>query len=67
MLFALKLLLPLLVLECPGGSFESRELWRFGGVMKGSAPGTVSSVRPARAFGAVAMYDGESGKGLGIV
>jgi hypothetical protein len=44
-----------------------RELCRFGGVMNGSAPGIASSVRPARAFGAVAMYEGESANRFGTV
>ena len=51
-LFPLMLLLLLFDLACPGGSFESREFCRFGCTMNGSAPGTTSSVRPARAFGA---------------
>lgn len=51
-LFALILLLLLFDLACPGGSFDNREFCRFGGAMKGSAPGTASSVRPTRAFGA---------------
>lgn len=33
--------------------------------MKGSAPGTVSSVRPAREFGALARNDGVSGTPIG--
>jgi hypothetical protein len=60
-LFALMLLLLLLVLACPGGAFDNRELWRLMGVTKGSAPGRASSVRPALEFGALARNDGVSG------
>jgi len=60
-LLALILLLRLFVLVCPGGGFDNRELCRFTVPTKGSAPGTVSSVRPIREFGALARKDGESG------
>jgi len=61
MLFALMLLLLLFERPCPGGIFDKRELCRFTGVMKGSAPGIASSVRPVRAFGARARKDGVFG------
>lgn len=61
MLFALILLLLLFVLACPGGAFDKRELCLFIGGMKGSAPGTVSSVRPTREFGALATWEGVVG------
>jgi len=60
MLFVLMLLLRLFERVCPGGALDNRELCRFGGVMKGSAPGMVSSVRPARAFGALATTEWSS-------
>lgn len=60
MLFVLMLLLRLFERACPGGAFDNRELCRFGGVMNGSAPGMVSSVRPARAFGALATTEWNS-------
>jgi hypothetical protein len=61
MLLALRLLRRLLDLACPGGALERRELCLFMGGMKGSAPGMVSSVRPARELGARAMEEGDSG------
>jgi len=60
MLFTLMLLLVLFDRLCPGRAFDKRELCRFIGGMKGSAPGTVSSVSPARAFGALARNEGVS-------
>lgn len=60
-LLALILLLRLFVLIWPGGGFDNREFCRFTVPIKGSAPGTVSSVRPIREFGALARKDGESG------
>jgi hypothetical protein len=60
-LFALALLLLLFVLTWPGGGFDNRELCRFTVPTKGSAPGTVSSVRPIREFGALARKEGEPG------
>jgi len=59
-LLALVLLLRLFVRMWPGGAFDSRELCRFTLPTKGSAPGTVSSVRPTREFGALARKEGES-------
>jgi hypothetical protein len=55
------LLLLLFDLVWPGGGFDNRELCRFIVPTKGSAPGIVSSVRPFRAFGALARKDGEPG------
>lgn len=55
------LLLLLFVLICPGGGFDNRELCRFTVPIKGSAPGTDSSVRPIREFGALASNEGEPG------
>jgi hypothetical protein len=60
MLFVLMLLRRLFDRACPGGALDNRELCRFGGVMNGSAPGMVSSVRPARAFGALATTEWSS-------
>jgi hypothetical protein len=60
-LLALILLLRLFVLIWPGAGFDNREFCRFTVPTKGSAPGTVSSVRPIREFGALARKDGESG------
>ena len=61
MLFALKLLRLLFDLAWPRGALDRRLLCLFIGGMKGTAPGTVSSVRPALAFGALARKDGVSG------
>ena len=60
-LLPLVLLLRLLVLVCPGGAFDKRELCRFTVAMNGSAPGIASSVRPAREFGALARKEGVPG------
>jgi len=62
MLFALMLLLLLFVLACPGGGLDRREPCRFTVPTKGSAPGTVSSVSPAREFGAFATKSGVWGR-----
>jgi hypothetical protein len=61
MLLALRLLRLLFVLAWAGGALDRRELCRFIGGTKGSAPGTVSSVRPALEFGALARKEGVSG------
>lgn len=55
---ALELLLRLFVLACPGGAFERREFCRFAAGTKGTSPGTVSSVSPALAFGALPKAEG---------
>jgi hypothetical protein len=57
-LLALELLRRLLDGAEPGGFFARRALWRFGGDTKAAAPGTASSVRPSRAFGARPRADG---------
>lgn len=57
-LLALMLLLRLLDGAEPGGLFARRVLWRFGAGTKAAAPGTASSVRPSRAFGARPRADG---------
>jgi len=60
MLFPLILLLLLFVREWPP-DFDSRDLCRSAGLMNGSAPGIISSVRPTLAFGACARKVGVSG------
>jgi len=52
------LLFLLFVRSCPGGAFDSRELCLFGTGINGTAPGTVSSVRPALELGALATKSG---------
>jgi hypothetical protein len=46
---------------CPGAAFDNLELWCLIVAMYGSAPGIVSSVRPARELGALAIEVGDGG------
>jgi hypothetical protein len=62
MLLALMLLRRDLERICPGAAFDNLELWCLIVATYGSAPGIVSSVKPAREFGALAIEVGDGGR-----
>jgi hypothetical protein len=57
-LLALVLLLLLFVRMCAGGAFARREFCRLAVGTNGASPGTISSVRPSLAFGALPNAEG---------
>ena len=57
----------LVALGVPGGIFCKREGWRLSCGTKGSSPGTVSSVKPVRAFGARANAAASGARGRSML